>query len=107
MRYLLLAISITLAAQPALFPIRNGRQSGFIDRSGKVVIPAVFSTATSFEEGRALVSRDGKYSVIDTQGKTIAEIPYRVLGDYSSGLAVVQRARAGTTPSAYGYIDRN
>jgi len=141
MRYLLLALSITLAAQPALYPIRNGRQFGFIDRSGKVVIPpkfdrveefrdnrsvvyigsnagyidptghvvipAVFSTASNFEQGRALVSRDGKYSVIDTQGKTIAEIPYRVLGDYSAGLAVVQRPRSGTTPGAYGYIDRD
>ncbi len=58
---------------------------------------SLFRTATGFEQCRALVSRDGKYSVIDTQGKTIAEIPYRVLGDYSAGLAVVQHPRSGTT----------
>lgn len=140
-RLLLFAFALSLAAQPDLYPIRNGRQSGFINRSGKVVIPpkydrveefresravvyigsnagyidpagqllipAVFSTATPFEQGRAIVSKEGKYSVIDLQGKTVAEVPHRVMGDYSAGLVVVQRARAGATPSAYGYMDRN
>lgn len=37
----------------------------------------------------------------------VADIPYRILGDFSDGLAVVQRPREGSTRSAYGYIDRN
>lgn len=140
-RFLFLALSLTLAAQSDLYPIRAGRQFGFIDKAGKVVIapkfdrveefrenraviytgsnagyidptgklviPAVYTTATPFEQGRAIVSKDGKYMVIDAQGRTVNEIAHRVMGDYSAGLVVVQRARNGSTPSAYGYADRD
>ncbi len=60
----------------------------------------------------AVVSKESKYSLIGKSGKSLAEIPYRVMGDFHSGLLRVVRDRwkdpgGVTMPSAYGYIDTN
>ncbi|MFN0102465.1 MAG: WG repeat-containing protein [Bryobacteraceae bacterium] len=41
-----------------------GSDAAYVDPAGLQLIPAVFSTASNFEQGRALVSRDGKYVAI-------------------------------------------
>ena len=48
-------------------------QWGFINRSGKEVIPFRYSFAESFKEGLAHVMKDGKWIYIDKNGKTVKE----------------------------------
>ncbi len=143
MRHLLFAAAATVfAADPILFPIRDGSKIGFIDRSGKVVVTPRFDSSGEFSEGlarvtvgslsgyidatgkmriepsytvapeftndRAIVmSQDGKYSIIDRTGRTIAAIPYRPLGTFHQGLCKMQRPRGEKSPVAYGYFDRD
>jgi len=113
----LLFATAVFAADPMLFPIRDGNRIGFIDRSGKVIVSPRFDSAGEFSEGLARVStgsvsgyidaagkmrieprytvapefvddraivmtEDGKYSIIDRTGRTIASIPYRPLGKF-------------------------
>ena len=79
---------------------------GYIDKSGKVVIPAEYNSASSFSEGRAVVSKGSscenmKWGFVDTSGKIVIPLEYDSVSDFSEGLAVVSRKNQGT-----GYIDK-
>ena len=56
---------------------------GFIDRTGKVVIPAQYDDAWPFtDKGRAAVYiRQKGWGLIDTNGKSVEPCQYRALAD--------------------------
>jgi len=73
---------------------------GFMDKSGKPVIPPRFDAVDRFYEGLARVVLDGRHGYIDTAGNMVLEIPGdRTSGSFSQGLAAV---KAG---DKFGYID--
>src|SRR5215471_17565120 len=72
-------------AQPQLFEVEKDGKSGFIDQTGKVVIPFRFDHAYSFHEGLALVVVKGKQSFIDTTGRILFEANYDVIREFSEG----------------------
>ena len=53
----------------------NGKY-GFIDKTGKEVIPIKYDDANSFSEGLAMVRLDKKYGFIDKTGKEVIHIKY-------------------------------
>lgn len=80
---------------------------GYIDKTGKLVIPAKFSAASNFSEGLAAVKIDSQtnnktalYGYIDKTGKMIIAPKFTQAGNFSNGLAPV------FTESSQGYIDR-
>ena len=91
MRYLLFALSITIAAQPALYPIRNGRQFGFIDRTGKVVIPPKFDRVEDFQENRAIVYVGSNAGYIDPAGQLVIPAIYSSASGFAQGRAIVSK----------------
>ena len=52
-----------------------------------------------FKEGLALVSQNGKYGFINTQGEIVIPCKYELATDFSEGLAVVK------LNGKYGYVD--
>lgn len=54
---------------------RDGK-AGYIDKSGKEVLPCLFDDAFDFEDGRAAVVSNGKFGVIDTSGAFILPAVY-------------------------------
>ncbi len=50
-----------------LFLIEKDGKSGFIDRTGKVVITPQFDSVSGFSEGLALATRNGRKFFIDQQ----------------------------------------
>lgn len=81
--------------------IRKGDEYGFIDKSGKEVIPSVYDEARPFEEGLARVYKDGKWGFIDKTGKVvILSLIYDEVLTFSEGLARVKKG------GKYGYIDK-
>jgi len=85
---------------------------GYIDRTGKIVIPPRFDDAGKFSEGRADVRIDGKWGYVDKEGVVVVrpQIIRQHLrkwsgysGDFSEGLAVVQVSENGL----FGFIDRS
>ena len=63
---------------------------GFIDKTGKEVIPIKYDDASSFSEGLASVSLNYKYGFIDKTGKEVIPIKYDYAEGFSEGLAQVK-----------------
>ncbi|MBQ2830318.1 MAG: WG repeat-containing protein, partial [Oscillospiraceae bacterium] len=83
-----------------LLPVAKGGKWGFIDTTGKLVIPCGYDSAKDFSEGLARVEKDGKWGLINTSGKVVLPIEYDYfVGDFSEGLAWVQK------DGKYGFID--
>src|SRR5262250_2522337 len=72
-----------------LFAVYKDGKSGFIDSTGKVVIPLQFDSANGFNEGLALVTLKGKKFFIDATGRTVFEAKFDIIRDFSEGLAAV------------------
>lgn len=100
-----------------------GRGYGFIDETGKLVIPTIYENADGFKNGRATVKRDGKRYYIDKSGKEI-EIAahlvrkYQDVGELCEGLCRVSTLKLGFMDLAYhsdyseiagtwGYVDES
>jgi hypothetical protein len=81
---------------------------GFIDTTGKLVIPAKFTGASDFSEGlaAAAVSKNDvmTWGYVDKTGAWAIEPQYGMARDFSEGLAAVTHISNGAT--AWGYIDK-
>ena len=73
--------------------------TGFIDWTGKVVIPPKYDNAFDFSEGFAYVIKNGKGGFIDKTGKEITSFQYDATLGFSEGFAAVKKG------SKYGFID--
>ncbi len=63
---------------------------GYVNREGKMVIPATFEYASGFSEGLAVVTMaNGKYGYIDKTGKLVIAANYDYADAFEDGLALV------------------
>lgn len=76
----------------------NGKY-GFIDKTGKEIIPTKYDWAGDFNEGLARVALDDKAGYIDKKGKVAIPLKYEWAGDFSEGFARV------VLNDKFGYID--
>ena len=72
---------------------------GFIDKTGREVIPLIYDNAYSFSNGLAIVALNGKYGFIDETGREVIPFKYDGAKAFSEGLARV------LLKNKYGYID--
>jgi hypothetical protein len=74
---------------------------GYIDHSGKWVIPRGFTAAGDFHEGLAAVAgKDGTWGYIDKIGKFVVPPRFESAREFSEGLAAVKQA------GRWGWIDK-
>jgi hypothetical protein len=118
-RFLALLATLVAAqvcfAQPQsqLIAVEKDGKTGFIDQTGKVVIPFQFDQANSFYEGLALVTLKGRKLFIDPTGRVLFEAKYDVVRNFSEGLCAVnigekRIANIGliSEPGKWGYLDK-
>jgi hypothetical protein len=74
---------------------------GFIDRSGKVVIPTKYEYALNFEDCLAAVRVNDKWGYINTSGKMVIQPQFDKTLFFSEGLAVLKINEKS------GYINQN
>ena len=92
----------TVKAQDMLYPFSENGKYGYINKTGKVVLPAQFEYAEKFYEGLAVVKQGGKRGFIDATGKMVIPALYdqKIDGYFSEGLACVKLG------AKYIYIDK-
>ena len=73
---------------------------GFIDKTGKQVIPCLYDDADSFSEGLATVKVGIKWGFIDKTGKQIIPCLYDEVFSFSEGLAPVE------VGGKWGFVDK-
>jgi hypothetical protein len=101
--------------------ITNDYEAGFINKTGKVIIPTIYQPAMSgegggivevspFKEGLASIAKnnnngDEKWGFIDKTGKTIIPFKYSAAGNFGSGMAPV--AIIKNDDYIWGYINKS
>jgi len=113
-----IAVAVTFverAEQPsgALFPVEKDGKWGFIDRTGKLIIPLQFDSANNFHEGLALVTANKKTLFVDGSGRVVITPQFDIVNSFSEGLAAVNIGQTRipnigliSNPGKWGYIDR-
>ena len=84
-----------------LIPFQQDGKMGYVDATGKVVIPAEFTSALPFSDGLACASKGGPYGFIDKTGEFVIPPRFEYSNDFSEGLAGVPLGA-----KAWGFIDR-
>ena len=74
---------------------------GYIDTTGKVVIPFTLGYTAKFSNGLAIVQNENGTGAIDKTGKTIIPFQYTDIGDFVDGIAPASKN------DKYGFIDKN
>ncbi len=70
--------------------VKNG-QSGFVDTTGREIIPLSFDYVSSFVEGMARFEQARKWGFVDKKGKVVIPATFDFAGSFSEGLAIVER----------------
>lgn len=74
-----------------LWPVMKDERWGFVDDTGKEVIPCRFYHIGKFHEGRCSVELDGHSAIIDTLGNIIQiSSNFNHISDFSNGIAKVR-----------------
>jgi hypothetical protein len=76
------------------FLFMRNNKFGYIDRNGKIIIPAQFEEARKFSEGLATVKIGKKYGCIDTIGKLVIPARFDFVYEFKNGLAEVSIDRS-------------
>ena len=78
----------------------NGKY-GYIDKTGREIIPLKYDDAHGFESGLAAVSLNGKYGYIDKTGEVIIPLEYENAESFIHEYAAVKKN------GKWGFIDSN
>jgi hypothetical protein len=68
----------------------NDGQYGYMDATGKRVVPPTFDSGDDFQDGAAIIGKGNKYGLIDTAGNFIIEPEYDFLYNLGDGLYKVK-----------------
>ena len=77
-----------------------GGKWGFVDKTGREVVPLKYDFAQTFKEGLAVVIQNEKCGFIDKTGKEVIPLKYDGARGFIEGLAIVR------LNSKYGFIDK-
>ncbi len=77
-------------------------KKGFKNTSGKIIIPAIYDKVASFNEGRAMVSKNNLFGYVDEKGNEIVPIQYQDVDLwFYHGVALVKKY------NQWGLVDSN
>jgi hypothetical protein len=77
---------------------------GYIDKTGKMIVPAQFNSAAPFSEGLAAIGKCDQAYFIDKTGKTIVAGAFTYASSFSGGLARIEALSKDGLLS--GYVDK-
>jgi len=87
-------------APETLFLVKQNGRYGFMNSTGKLVIPCQYELANPFSDGMAVVMAAGGWSYIDPKGRMLLRPQFLEARDFSEGYAAVK------VEGKYGYINK-
>src|SRR5690349_382196 len=90
--------ALALLSAPAddrRFKIVVDHKTGYIDATGREVIPLRYDSGRGFTEGLAAGRVDDKWGYVDTAGRMVIAPQYAEAFEFSEGLAFVEDERDG------------
>lgn len=103
------AVGENIKQYPMLYPVFEKGKWGYIDKTGKLVVPMKFSRTEQFSEGmgrfevQVKKTKKGEiygYGFVDASGKIVVKPTYSGAGDFNDGVARV-------TLNKSGFVDKN
>ncbi|MBS1995442.1 MAG: WG repeat-containing protein [Cyanobacteria bacterium SZAS LIN-2] len=87
--------------------IKLGKNYGYINKDGKVVIKPVYNVVYDFSENLATVRPGFNFdkAVIDTSGRIIVGPQYQEISQFHDGIAAVNRWEHTSANALWGYIN--
>ena len=76
---------------------------GFMDKTGKIVIPTIYRQAIDFHEGLAAVKKDEKYGYIDKEGNVVLPFRFDDADYFMGGYARVHEGPDSVADSGQDY----
>jgi WG containing repeat len=85
-----------------LINFQKEKKSGFIDKTNKIIIPAMYGNFSGFSDGLAAVQilETGKYGYIDKNNKLVIAADYEDANPFYGGFAAVAKKKGYTNGSA-------
>jgi hypothetical protein len=83
------------------FPVAYNEKYGYINASGKIVIPAEYDEVGPFKDGLAVVSKYSKYGVINKKNELVVDFGFDEILDFNNARAIVIKN------DLYNLIDRS
>ena len=74
---------------------------GYIDKSGKMIIPPQYESAAPFAEGFAVIHQCGQAFFIDKAGKSAISANFNYASSFTNGLARVETMTRGGLVTSY------
>lgn len=74
---------------------------GYIDKTGKMLVPAQYDYAGPFCEGMAVIGAGGKYGYLNTKGEVVFAAQFDDAWEFSEGLAVIKSGER------FGYVSKD
>ena len=84
----------------SLYRVCREGKWGYIDKTGREVIPCKYDRVWAFSEGLAEVLKSGKYGYIDKTGRAVIPCQYDYTDGFREGMAKVEKS------DKYGFIDK-
>jgi hypothetical protein len=86
------------ACNEGLINFQKDKKSGFIDKTNKIIIPAMYGNFSGFSDGVAAVQilETGKYGYIDKTNKLVIDAVYEDANPFYGGFAVVAQKKGYT-----------
>lgn len=78
-----------------IFIVSNNDKWGFIDATGKEIIPLIYDYASSFKDGFGVVSFNGNFGMIDRNNNTVIPFEFCDIEVLSNQLIAVQKTKEG------------
>ena len=115
--FFLISISFNMKSfsQSMLFPVKIDGKYGYIDSTGKIVIPPKFNFASSLLNGYAVIKLQNpgilsflipdKTGFIDLQGNVKMLPEFRELRPFCNGLALAKKTGFLFLPDSFDFID--
>lgn len=82
-----------LPLQAQLYPVKVDQKWGLIDKNGSLRVTPDFDAIRSIEGDHAVVVREGRFGLINSEGASLIETQYKFLEELGGGLVKVSQER--------------